>query len=283
MGGILLMNINTNISSITTQHYMRKNNVELASAMERLSSGKRINSAADDAAGLAITSRMTAITRGLDAAIRNANDGNSLLQTAESSLGSISSLLQRIRELAVQADNDTYSANDKQSLQDEINQMLSEIDHVAATTEFNGVKLLDGTVPTINLHISHLATDTIQVTLQDATTGATGLNLDPTTNVDVTGAGTAQTAIATIDAALDTITSQRAGLGAMMNRMNYTIDNLSATNTNMQASRSRIEDADMAAEVSRMSKQKVLLQSSISMLTQANQQPQMILSLLQNQ
>jgi flagellin len=283
MGGILLMNINTNISSITTQNYMRKNNVELASAMERLSSGKRINSAADDAAGLAITSRMTAITRGLDAAIRNANDGNSLLQTAESSLGSISSLLQRIRELAVQADNDTYSANDKQSLQDEINQMLSEIDHVAATTEFNGVKLLDGTVPTINLHISHLATDTIQVTLQDATTGATGLNLDPTTNVDVTGAGTAQTAIATIDAALDTITSQRAGLGAMMNRMNYTIDNLSATNTNMQASRSRIEDADMAAEVSRMSKQKVLLQSSISMLTQANQQPQMILSLLQNQ
>jgi flagellin len=273
------MNINTNIASISTRNYMRQTNLKMETVMERLSSGLRINNAGDDAAGLAISTKMTSIIRGLDTATRNSNDGISLLQTAESALGSITNVLQRIRELAVQADNDTYNATDKQSLQDEIDELLKEIDHVGQTTEFNGVKLLDGTVTQINLHISHLATDIESIALMQADTAAAGLNLSSATNVDVTT--DAQLAITTIDAALNSVSAWRADFGAMLNRLNYTIDNLSVTSKNTQGARSRIEDADMSLEYSEMTKNRILLQSGMSMLTQANQQPQMILQLLQ--
>lgn len=285
------MNINTNISSIVTRSYLSQNQASLEGAMERLSSGKRINSAADDAAGLAIASRMTTTVIGKEVATRNANDGISLIQTAESALGSISNILQRMRELAVQADNGTNSASDKASLQAEITQLLSEIQNTATKTSFNGISLLDGTTPNVTLHVGNGAADTLSFSIGDNQTTALGhaeltldaLDVTGTTNVITTGsANGAQDAILAIDAALDQVSAKRAEFGALQNRLEFTVDNLTSSKSNTEAARSRIEDADMAAETSNMTKQRVLVQSAIAMLSQANQSPQMVLQLLQN-
>jgi len=293
------MIINTNVSSLVTRNYLRQNNEDLQAAMEKLSSGKRINKAADDAAGLSIATRMTTQVRGMDVATRNAGDGVSLIQTAESAMGSIGDILQRMRELAVQADNGTYSVQDKTSLKSEMDALVAEISHIADTTKFNGISLLNGTNASVTLHISDLANDTITVGLVDAQTsvlGETGLKLNA---LDITSAtavldGTvgasgatlssangAQDAILAIDAALDAISSDRAELGAMQNRLGFTIDNLAVARQNTTAARSRIEDADMAEETSKMTRNKILNQSSIAMLAQANQTPNQILQLLQ--
>ena len=291
------MNINTNISSIVTRSFLNSNQAGLEKAMERLSSGKRINSAADDAAGLSITTRMYTQTRGKEVAMRNANDGISLIQTAESSLGSISNILQRMRELAVQADNGTYSSTDKDALQSEMAQLVSEIKNIAENTHFNGIKLLDGLGGPVGLHIGDGASDTLSFNLMNAKTDTIGgysttLAGASTTlfikDITVNGAAqddtlsNAQVAIGVIDKALDEVSSKRAEFGALQNRLEFTIDNLNSAKTNTESARSRIEDADMAAEASNMTKQNVLVQSSVAMLTQANQAPQQVLQLLQN-
>lgn len=261
---------------------MRSTNLLLEQAMERLSSGKRINTAADDAAGMAVATRMTSIVQGQNMATRNAQDGISFMQTTEGAMGTIINLLQRIRELSVQANNGTNSASDLKSINEESKAMIQEIDHVSKVAEFNGVKVLDGTVPSINLHISHLSADFISVALHDAkASGGTNASMLAIAALDLTAVGGASDAITKVDAALETINAWRGDLGAMMNRMNYTIDSLSVNSTNTQASRARIEDSDMAAEVSIMTKEKILYQSSVSMLTHANQNPQMVLQLLQ--
>jgi flagellin len=253
---------------------MRTNNSVLEQTMERLSSGKRINAAKDDAAGLAIVTRMNSQIRGMQTATRNAQDGQSLLQTAESALGSISDILSRMRELAVQADNGTYSTTDKTSLQAEVADLIAEIDHIAQNTTFNGISLLNGTSTLVSLHISDKATDVIGVSLQNGTSGSLAVG---TVNVS-TGA---QAAITAIDTALNTVSTSRANLGAKQNRLNFIIDNLQIAKQNTEASKSRIEDADMAQEASELTKRQILAQSSMSMLQQANQSKQSVLSLLQ--
>ena len=260
------MRINTNIASLNTMNYLRKNTDSLEQAMQRLSSGKRINSAGDDAAGLAIATRMEAATRGMDAAKRNASDGISLIQTAESAQGTISALLQRMRELAVQADNGTNNTQDVGSLQQELDQLVTEITHISDSITFNGIHLLDGTVTSVNLHISNIKDDTITVGLVNVS--ASGLSV---TSLSLSNA---QSAISAIDAALDIVSSNRADLGAAESRLNFIIDNLSVTGTNLTSARSRIEDADMAEEMSKLTRNRVLQQSSMAMLQQANVQPE---------
>jgi len=289
------MIINTNVSSLSTRNYLRKNNDDLQMAMERLSSGKRINKAADDAAGLSIATRMTSQVRGMDVATRNAGDGISLIQTAESAMGSIGDILQRMRELAVQADNGTYSDSDKVSIKAEMDALVNEIEHIADTTKFNGISLLNA-AQTLSLHMSDLANDTMDFALFDMQTaalshgdGATTISLSSidvtatvgTLNIGGLSANGAQDAIHVIDGVLDLVSSYRSNLGAVQNRLGFAIDNLSVARQNTTASRSRIEDADMAEETSKMTRNKILNQSSIAMLAQANQNPNQILQLLQ--
>jgi flagellin len=273
------MIINTNISSANTQNVLRQNNAAMAKVLARLSSGKRINSASDDAAGLGISERMSSMVTGNTAASRNIDDGKSLLQVGESALGSVSSLLQRMRELSVQADNGTYSSVDKTSLNNEFDQLSTEIDHIASNTSFNGVTLLNGGLAGgLQLHISYLSTDTMSISL--ATMNAAALSVGTSTTDLSTSAG-AQFAISTIDAALNTVSAKRSDIGSVLNRLDFTTDALAASNTQTLAAKSRIVDADMAMEASNMSKYRILQQSSISMLQQANQSNQSVLSLLQ--
>ena len=273
------MFINTNISSLVSQSYVSKAGQNLSNAMEQLSSGKRINNAADDAAGLSISTRMSAQSRGMDVAMRNSNDGISLIQTAESALGSISNILQRMRELAVQADNGTYSAKDKTAITSEMTQLQSEIENIATKTTFNGITLLNGgATASVTLHVGNGSADTLNFTIGTANTN--GLGLDTAANIAIGTHTDAQATIGRIDAALDTISASRSNLGALQNRLEFTIDNLSSNKTNLEASRSRIEDADMAKAASEMTKQNVLVQSGVAMLSQANQAPQQVLQLL---
>lgn len=278
------MKINTNTISAVTQNYLRKSNLSLENAMERLSSGKRINSAADDAAGLAIAARMETKVRGMDVAVRNTNDGISLVQTAEAGLGSISSILQRMRELAVQSVNGTNTATDRTSLNTEYSLLKGEIDHIASNTTFNGVNLLN-TASTINIQLSDVKADVMGITtieagsakLNAAAKGAgVGLASKIDTDVDAT------LALEELDASISEVSDMRAKYGASLNRLNFNVDNITSMRNNLGEARSRIEDADMAREVSEMTKHKILTQSGVSMLTQANQNPQMITQLLQN-
>ncbi|MDB5877761.1 MAG: flagellin [Variovorax sp.] len=382
--------INTNISSLTAQRNLSSSQNALATSMQRISSGMRINSAKDDAAGLAISERMTSQIKGLTQASRNANDGISLAQTAEGALGTIGNNLQRIRELAVQSRNATNSTDDRAALQKEVGQLKAEIDRVANTTSFNGTKLLDGsftsqkfqvganqgetvnvsgianantaalgswtsvdtysattagaapagfggitanaftingmgigavaagtTVPTqganVAAAINKKTGETGVVATADATTGAitltssgsspivvggtltnTGLTAG-TTAATVTAAGTAQTgfsglsvdtvdgadnAMLAMDAALKSVNAARADLGAIQNRFESVVSNLSTTTENLSASRSRIQDADFAAETASMSRSQILQQAGTAMVAQANQLPQSVLSLL---
>ena len=281
------MYINTNISSIKTRFYLSGNQDELMKAQERLSSGMRINSAKDDAAGLAISSRMTTQIEGMSVAGRNAQDGISMLQTSEGGLSTVNNILQRMRELAVQANNGTNGASDVQALQNEIDALVSEVANISGSLDFNNIDLYagDGTpgsnvAQTITLHIGQGATETMTVLLGQMDTITLGLNNAAGQALDLTTSASA--AIAAIDTALQKVSDERAALGATMNRLEFTIDNLNTTSTNMSAARSRIEDADMAMETSNLTKQRILSQSSLAMLSQANENPSMVLSLLQN-
>jgi flagellin len=281
--------INTNILSLVAQGNLLKSQSALGSAIERLSSGMRINSAKDDAAGQAIANRFTSQVRGLTQAARNANDGISIAQTTEGSLNEINNNLQRIRELAVQAYNGTNSSTDLESINTEIKTRLTEIDRVATSSEFNGTKVLDGStgVSGIAIQVGARDGDTISISATDATvdallsgataiTAAGGLNITTASGVSSVGAG----ALAAIDAAISKVDVMRSDLGAIQNRFESTIANLNNTITNLSAARSRIEDSDYAVEVSNMTRAQILQQAGTAVLAQANQVPQTVLSLL---
>lgn len=271
--------INTNMTSLIGQQNLQKSQSSLATSMERLSSGLRINSAKDDAAGQAIANRMTAQIKGLAQAQRNANDGISLAQTAEGALNSINDNLQRMRELAVQAANGTNSATDLTSIQEEITARAAEIQRVAEATNFNGTSLLDGSVAgPINIQVGSGTDgfDKVSLTLTDAQSATLGVAaLDVTTD-----AATTDAAIDALDTAITTIDSARSGLGSFQNRLESALDNIASTSSNLSAARSRIEDADYAVEVSNMTRAQILQQAGTSVLAQANQVPQSVLSLL---
>jgi flagellin len=264
--------INTNALSLLTQNNLNKSQGALNSAIERLSSGMRINSAKDDAAGQAIANRFTANIKGLSQASRNANDGISLAQTAEGALTEVNNNLQRIRELAVQSANGTNTTNDKASMQAEVRQRLDEIDRLSAQTDFNGTKVL-ATAQTISIQVGATDGQTIGISL--AKMDSTGLSVN---SLDVSG--TATNNLQTIDAALKLVDTQRSSLGAVQNRFDSVISNLGTTINNLASSRSRIEDADYATEVSNMSRAQILQQAGTSVLAQANQTTQGVLSLL---
>ncbi|WP_445621621.1 flagellin N-terminal helical domain-containing protein [Kushneria sp. Sum13] len=290
----MAMVVNTNTLSLTAQQNLNKSQNSLNSAIERLSSGSRINSAKDDAAGQAIANRMTSQVTGLNQASRNANDGISLAQTAEGSLDQVNDNLQRIRELTVQAQNGTNSASDVDSIQKEVNQRLEEINRVTESTSFNGTDLFaTGTAgTTFNIQVGANDGEKISIKIGDSSGwnaySATGTAATALASVGGTARGVdakgfdvrSATALADLDTKLKSVDNNRSDLGAVQNRFESAIDNISTTATNLSAARSRIEDADYATEVSNMSKAQILQQAGTSVLAQANQTTQGVLSLL---
>ncbi|MCE0731816.1 flagellin FliC [Halomonas sp. G15] len=289
--------INTNITALIGQNNLNKSQSSLQTSMERLSSGLRINSAKDDAAGQAIANKMTAQITGMNQASRNANDGISMVQTMEGGLDQINDNLQRIRELAVQGANDTNTTEDRAAIETEINERLAEIDRVAESNNFNGTNLLNNSGSlSIQVGAKTEDSDVITVDTFDATvsgglglvSGSSGSLVASGGSVTFSGSGTSgaathgdfQKLIDTVDAATETLDTNRATLGATLNRFDSVIDNLATTSTNLTEARSRIEDADYAQEVSNMTRANILQQAGTSMLAQANQQPQSVLSLL---
>ncbi|AMO48369.1 flagellin N-terminal helical domain-containing protein [Kosakonia oryzendophytica] len=297
--------INTNTLSLMTQNNLTKSQSSLGTAIERLSSGLRINSAKDDAAGQAIANRFTSNINGLTVAARNANDGISLAQTAEGALSEVNNNLQRIRDLTVQAQNSSNSASDIDSIQAEVNQRMEEINRVTTQTDFNGIKVLNtGTgSSSYSFQVGAKDSETISISLSKSDSynlySATG-NTFQTTGQTINGtarstaaegfdvlSGTVSTGgtvngnpLADIDAAIKAVDDQRSLLGASQNRFESTITNLSNTVNNLSAARSRIQDSDYATEVSNMSRAQILQQAGSSVLAQANQVPQTMLSLL---
>ena len=273
--------INTNVMSLNAQRNLSTNSASLATSIQRLSSGLRINSAKDDAAGLAISQRMTTQVRGMDQAARNANDGISLAQTAEGALQEISSNLQRIRELAVQAANGTNSNEDKQALQKEVQQLKDEITRVVDNTKFNGKQLLNAS-GTISIQVGANATDDdkIDITLNDISSALSGITASAF-SVSGMAAGSGATQLDDLDEALQSVNEARADLGAIQNRFSSAIANLQVSSENMAASRSRIQDADYAKETAELTRNQILTQAGTAMLSQAKSVPQNVLSLLQ--
>lgn len=277
--------VNTNVASLNAQRNLNKSQLDLNKAMQRLSSGLRINSAKDDAAGLAISDRMTSQIRGLNQAARNANDGISLSQTAEGALTETTNMLQRMRELAIQSANDTNTAEDRSSLDAEFQSLIEEIDRIATTTAFNGKTMLTGSFANAGsgfiFHVGANANQVISITIAAASTAALGSGGNTITSMKITTQSAANFTIGVIDAAISDIDVIRGDLGAAQNRMESTIANLNNVAENLSAARSRILDADIAQETSNMTKNNILQQAGVSVLSQANQTPQLALSLLQ--
>jgi flagellin len=280
------LTINTNIASLNAQRNLNMSQGSLATSMQRLSSGLRVNSAKDDAAGLAIAERMNAQVRGMNVAVRNANDGISMSQTAEGALSQVSNSLQRMRELAVQARNSTNSSSDKDSLNKEFAQLQSEISRVMGGTTFNGKHILgaDATSLTFQIGANTTADDTITIATQDMTLDPTitAVTNSTTAVIDASAtSGAIGTVIDNIDKALDSINDTRATFGATQSRFDAIITNLQVGVENQSAARSRIMDADFASETANMSRAQVLQQAGTAMVAQANQLPNQVLKLLQ--
>ena len=271
--------INTNISAIRAANASNSAAKMLGTAMERLSTGKRLNSAKDDAAGLAIATSMTAQVKGMNQAIRNSNDGIALAQTAEGSLNEVTNMLQRVRELAVQSASGTYQdITDRAYMQTEVDQLTGQIGQVITNSKFNGVALFDGSTASVTVQAGANASDTVALTMANLTTlaasgGAAG-------SYSVATAAAANTVLGTLDTELNAISSARAGLGAGQNRLESVVANLTSNSTNLADARSRIEDADYSAETTAMAKAQILSQASTAMIAQANQSQQNVLSLL---
>ena len=274
--------VNTNVSALNAQRQLFDVSDRLNTSFERLSSGFRINSAADDAAGLQISDRLTSQVQGLNQAVRNANDAISLSQTAEGALGEVTSSLQRIRQLAVQSQNGINSSADRVALQKEVSALRTEISRIATDTQFGNVNLLDGNFSAKFL-VGANAGQTISINLSSTNLGsisgfsATGLGI--TTN-DVSTAAGASALLADIDGAISGIGGVRADLGALQNRFQSTIRNLSNISENLSSARSQIRDTDFAAETAELTRNQIVQQASVSILSQANQRPQTALSLL---
>ncbi|WP_127021437.1 flagellin N-terminal helical domain-containing protein [Rheinheimera mangrovi] len=271
--------VNTNVSALNAQRQLINSGKGLDTAFQRLSSGFRINSAADDAAGLQISNRLTSQVNGLDQAIRNANDGISLSQVAEGAMDEITNALQRIRVLAVQSQNGINSSSDRVALQKEVAALKTEISRIATTTQFGGVKLLDGSYSSTFL-VGANAGQTISVNISrvGGGFGSSGLGIG---GLNINTLAGASRALTQIDAAINVIDSKRADLGAIQNRFQSTIRNLSNIVENISAARSRIKDTDFAKETADLTRSQILQQASTTILSQANQRPQAALSLLQ--
>jgi flagellin len=277
--GVMGLRVNTNVTSINAQRNLSSVSERLAGNFRRLSTGLRISTAADDAAGLAISERLRSQVRSMEQAKRNANDGISMVQTAEGALNEVNAILTRLRELAIQAANGSVSNQDKNTLNQEFTSLISEINRIGSSTEFNGVKLLDGSSSAVSFQVgagTNTGIDTLSVSL--SATLSTSLSLN---SLDIGSGGSTSTAITNIDTAINTVSSLRGTLGAIQNRLGSTINNLAITVENLSAAESRIRDVDVAYETSQLTRNSILQQSSIAVLSQANAQPQAALRLLQ--
>ena len=275
--------INTNLSSLNAQRNLSSSQTSLQTSMQRLSSGLRVNSAKDDAAGLAIAERMNAQVRGMNVAIRNANDAISLSQTAEGAIGKIGDALQRMRELAVQSANGTNNAGDRGNLQTEFAELQAEVARLVDGTQFNGTTLFDGTTATFTFQIGPGTTsnDTIDIAGTDLTTVVRDAVAAGTLDISGADASGATAAIDAIDLAIDEVTTSRALYGAAQNRFETVVMNLQVSAENLTAARARIMDADFAIETSNLSRAQILQQAGNAMVAQANALPQNVLRLLQ--
>jgi flagellin len=271
------LSVNTNLFSLNAQRNVATSQATLNSAMQRLSSGNRVNSARDDAAGVAIAERMNIYGRGMNAAIRNANDVISLSATAEGALSKVSESLQRMRELAVQSANGSFSDGDRENLDAEFQQLGAEVTRVLESTRFNGKAILGDDAGTLTFQIGASSSDTVDLVTTDMTANA---DVTAVTGGDITSAADASTAIDDIDTALDTVSQERANYGAYQNRFESIIGNLQVSAENHAAARGRIMDADFAAETANLSRGQILQQAGVAMLTQANAMPQQVLALL---
>ncbi|MGI9217000.1 MAG: flagellin [Hydrogenophaga sp.] len=270
--------INTNVQSLNAQRNLAQSSGSLATSMQRLSSGLRVNSAKDDSAGLAIAERMNAQVKGMNVAIRNANDGISLAQTAEGALGKVGDSLQRMRELATQSANATNSTSDQANLDAEYQELASEVTRVLTGTKFNGTDLLSTTASLqFQVGANNVGTDQIAIATGDLTAGA---GITAVVGGDITSAANALSAMDDLDDAIDEITTARAGFGAAQNRFESVISNLQIAAENQASSRGRIMDADFAVETANLSRGQILQQAGTAMIAQANQLPQGVLSLL---
>ena len=271
------MRINNNLMAMNTHRQLSINNTNSAKSIEKLSSGYRINRAGDDAAGLSISEKMRGQIRGLNQASRNAQDGISLIQTAEGALDETHSILQRMRELAVQASNDTNVSIDRTAVKTEMDQLSTEITRIANNTEFNTQKLLNGSFTGKVFHIGANAAQTLSVKVANMTAASLGVSAS---SIIVSAATSAGKAITTINTAIGTVSTERSKLGAWQNRLEHTIKNLDNSAENLQAAESRVRDVDMAKEMMTFSKNNILTQAATAMLAQANQAPQGVLQLL---
>ncbi len=271
--------INTNVKSMIAQNALTVNNRTLGKAMEQLSTGKRINSAADDAAGLAIGNRMTAQIKALDQSVRNANDGISMLQTAEGATKEITNMLQRMRELSVQAANDSYSSSDRTAIAGEMTQLTNEVTRIATNTQWNGMAILSGAAAysTMTFQVGTEGDATSAITVGFSAMSAGALTI---TALSVSTSVQAQASIELLDTAITAVDTFRSGLGARVNRLTSAADNLANVALNTSASRSRIEDTDYAQTTTDLAKSQIIQQAATAMLAQANQAPQSVLSLL---
>ncbi|MEE9326994.1 MAG: flagellin [Cocleimonas sp.] len=277
------MVINTNISSINTQRQLTKSNQLLTTTMERLSSGLRVNSAKDDAAGLAIANRMNSQIRGLTVAVRNANDGTSMAQNAESAMGVLTETLQRMRDLSIQAANTgAVSSSDRQKLNEEFKQLNEELGRIVVNTEFNGKKILNGSLASgANFQVGANTSSDNQIEIKIANLGSTLSGVAGASIGSMASPSGVLSAIDLIDEAISGIDTSRSILGAIQNRFTTTIANIHSSIENQSAAKSRIMDTDFAAETASLSRGQILQQAGTAMLAQANQRPQNVLSLLQ--
>lgn len=282
------LSILTNTSAMDTNRNLVASSNAVATAMQRLSSGLRINTAADDAAGYAISQGLTSQVNGFDQASRNVGDAVSMVQTAESSLNNVQSMLQRVRELAVQYQNGDLGSTDKTDIQNEVNQLTQEVDRQRGAVTFNGINLLNGTAGGANgvtFQVGANSGDTLSASFADVE-GSTGLGVTGFSWSQAASGGAVfdlsqANALSTLDAAIGNISNLAANLGAVQNRLQYTSDAISSTKENLSASNSRIQDVDMASEMTTLTQQQILQQAGTAMLAQANSQPQLVLKLLQ--
>jgi flagellin len=277
--------INTNVSALYSQNAMKVNARAMSSAMEQLSTGTRINSAKDDAAGLAIGQSMTSQIRGLNQAVRNANDGINMMQTAEGAMAEQSNMLQRMRELAVQSTNGTYSSDQRVYLDTEFSKLITQISNVANQTTWNGQQVLTGdnalsiggTPGTFDFQVGQSAGEILSVSIGSMDTGATGLDI---ADLSVSTSASSSSALARIDTALEMVNTQRATIGAGINQLTYAADNMTNISSNVTQSRSTIMDTDYAQASTQLAKTQIIQQASTAMLAQANQQAQGVMALL---
>ena len=280
----MAFSVMTNVASLNAQRNLSKTQQSLSQSMGRLASGLRINRAGDDAAGLAISENLKAQVRSLGQAERNANDGISLLQTAEGAMNEISGVMTRMRELAMQSSTDTVGNTERGFIQQEFSALMSEIDRISAVTEFNGTALLDGSATALDFQVGihDTANDRITVAIADMSSSAlgTGGGGSALSTLDISTKAGAQAALDVIDAAIEDVSSGRADIGAVENRLQVTIANLGTARENLSAANSRIRDTDVASETAAMTRANILMQAGTSVLAQANQAPQIALNLL---